>query len=465
MMHTPKEGQRASEEGKVRPEGGNQSGDRGAVPGSTPSAPRPNPARPSYLTIYNPDNFARTSPEAGSPQRSGIAFTGIPLENLAIAFLTCIALLTFFFPLVAMHAPIVGDQGISGYDVVSRISSFKDSLMPNHSAATPSQPTPGSADLPLSVRVAWLIPTLVLVAFVCALLSFVGSIRSHLSLVKKATMLGALSGIGAVIYVTIVNSDIHGWLQRSLDAGAKDLADNPFAGLFQGLGTALSNAFQVKPAGGLYVLAGCLVVSTFLAHVRLLSRFGTRFVAKEHDKQAHASYMGFAALLALTAAVFIVAHIVTSPNDRLGAQGQTHPASSAGPSQTSTRALSALEKQLRRAVGVQVIDKGFQKADYETVMHDGITIKCVFNNSSGRDIRGFRGTVVFNDVFGERVESIGLSYDKGLKAGEQKTWDGVIEFNPFIDADQKLRDTSLANLKVVWEPRTVLFVDGTKLGE
>src|SRR5207253_5861642 len=118
MSHTPEEVRRASEEGKVRPVGGNQSSDRGASPGSSPSVSPASPsARPSYLTIYNPDNFARTSPEAGSPQRSGIAFTGIPLENWTIAFLSCIALLTFFFPLVAIHAPVVGDQGISGYDV------------------------------------------------------------------------------------------------------------------------------------------------------------------------------------------------------------------------------------------------------------------------------------------------------------------------------------------------------------
>lgn len=121
--------------------------------------------------------------------------------------------------------------------------------------------------------------------------------------------------------------------------------------------------------------------------------------------------------------------------------------------------------QMLRAATVKVVSKGFEKADYQTVMHDGITVRFVIKNTSGKDIRGLRGTMVFKDIFGAEIKSFQLSYYEGLNAGEQKTWDGVVEYNSFVAEDQKLRDTPLGNLKVEWKPRVVLFADGTKLGQ
>jgi len=42
---------------------------------------------------------------------------------------------------------------------------------------------------------------------------------------------------------------------------------------------------------------------------------------------------------------------------------------------------------------------------------------------------------------------------------------GVIDYNEFEDEDQKLRDTALTNLQIEWQPQTILFAAGTKLGE
>ncbi len=83
--------------------------------------------------------------------------------------------------------------------------------------------------------------------------------------------------------------------------------------------------------------------------------------------------------------------------------------------------------QMLRAATVKVVSKGFEKADYQTVVHDGITVRFVIKNTSGKDIRGLRGTMVFKDIFGAEIKSFQLSYYEGLKAGEQKTWDGVVE--------------------------------------
>lgn len=121
-------------------------------------------------------------------------------------------------------------------------------------------------------------------------------------------------------------------------------------------------------------------------------------------------------------------------------------------------------EQMRRAVSVRIVSKGFAKADYRTGMHDRITVKFVFTNGSGKDIRGFRGTIVFRDISGVQIKSIQLSSYEGLKAGQQKTWDGVLDYDPFMAEDRKLRDTPIGNLKVEWNPQTILFANGTKLG-
>jgi hypothetical protein len=59
---------------------------------------------------------------------------------------------------------------------------------------------------------------------------------------------------------SIVNSDMH-WLANSLKLSAEDSKGNPFAGLAEGLGNMMMNAFQIKPGWGLYALLILLGIS------------------------------------------------------------------------------------------------------------------------------------------------------------------------------------------------------------
>ena len=74
-----------------------------------------------------------------------------------------------FFPLVAIHLPIVGDKGISGYDAVSKIFTFTKDLTPDLSSSGSTGSATTSVRLPLSLQLVWLIPALILVALACAL--------------------------------------------------------------------------------------------------------------------------------------------------------------------------------------------------------------------------------------------------------------------------------------------------------
>jgi len=126
----------------------------------------------------------------------------------------------------------------------------------------------------------------------------------------------------------------------------------------------------------------------------------------------------------------------------------------------------SLAAALRDYLTVTIYDKGFHKADiYSGEYEDYISSKFAFENRGQKDIRAFRGTVVFRDLFGQEIYSTGLAYDEGIRAGQKKNWAGSIKYNQFDDALVRLRSKDLPNLKVEWKPKTILFADGSALGD
>jgi uncharacterized protein YcfL len=123
-------------------------------------------------------------------------------------------------------------------------------------------------------------------------------------------------------------------------------------------------------------------------------------------------------------------------------------------------------KEIARYITVVPIKKSFTKADplNNGQYTDKINLVFIFENTSGKDIKAFKGETVFNDVFGENIRSINLTYDEGIKAGQRKEWYGEVEYNQFIAGQRKFRDTELANMKFEWHPKAIIFADGTKIG-
>lgn len=125
----------------------------------------------------------------------------------------------------------------------------------------------------------------------------------------------------------------------------------------------------------------------------------------------------------------------------------------------------ALTAQLRNAISLTVFDKGFQPSNpMGGSFQDYITLKCVYENKSDKDIRAFRGRVQFTDLFGKEIFMTNLTISDPIKAGEKATWSGSIKYNQFLANQQELRNAEMANMKIVWLPDSVLFADGTSLG-
>ncbi|MBY0360160.1 MAG: hypothetical protein K2W82_19310 [Candidatus Obscuribacterales bacterium] len=124
----------------------------------------------------------------------------------------------------------------------------------------------------------------------------------------------------------------------------------------------------------------------------------------------------------------------------------------------------ALRQNMRNSLSVTVYEKGFRDSDWQNgIYKDVITLKVAYENHSNKDIRGFKGTVVFNDLFGKLIAKSNLQEDEILPAGKAKKVALTIDYNQFLDTDTRLKTTELKNMNITWEPDTILFTDGTNI--
>lgn len=110
-------------------------------------------------------------------------------------------------------------------------------------------------------------------------------------------------------------------------------------------------------------------------------------------------------------------------------------------------------KKLNNDLTVAVYDKGFSKQEFQNYL----TIDLAYKNISKRNIRGFKGQLIFNDLFNDKIKAVNLTVDTPISAGDVLKENRTISFNQFDDDDKKLKNTDLKNLKVVWKPESILY--------
>jgi len=111
------------------------------------------------------------------------------------------------------------------------------------------------------------------------------------------------------------------------------------------------------------------------------------------------------------------------------------------------------------------------RADFQKIYK--VSMGFVIENKSNKDIKAFKGEIKFKDVFGEELGIMDLIYEEGVKAGQKKNW--YCEKNLLVGAPgglpdildlkrRKFRDTKLEKMEFKWEPKVIVFADGSKLG-
>ena len=256
-------------------------------------------------------------------------------ERWITGALLAVSLLTFFFPLASLQLPVLGNQDVSGYELVAKGKEFSQTLdavkSKELSAESPetSQLAPGDSEstvshssMPLSVQALPLIPVEIIISFGCALIALfccVGPFGS--SPAKAFSTLGSVAAIVALLHLSIANSDLHAWFREQMKADSSALANNPFAGLAQQIANLAVNSIKLKPGTGLYVLASTLSLASILLLSKVFSQSSTVYVIDpNHDhSNGNTKTFGIAALLIVIVAGIVV--LVHKPQTRTGFDG------------------------------------------------------------------------------------------------------------------------------------------------
>jgi hypothetical protein len=236
-------------------------------------------------------------------------------------FLT-VALLTFFFPLVTLQVPILGNQDISGYDFITKATEFNQSLdvlkskevgeqtseASEQVRSTPtSQMSPSSMSLP--VQTLPFVPIEIIASFACALIALCSCASPLREITKLICIFGSVAAAVSLLHLAIANSDLHTWLHQQMKTDSSMLTNNPFAGLSQQIGNLAVNSFQLKAGVGLYVFAASLLLATIVLQSRLLAATPgstPAIVVSDVQSDGTGRIFGFLALIVVFAGLVIM---------------------------------------------------------------------------------------------------------------------------------------------------------------
>jgi hypothetical protein len=121
---------------------------------------------------------------------------------------------------------------------------------------------------------------------------------------------------------------------------------------------------------------------------------------------------------------------------------------------------------MSKELTVNLTDKGFVPADPQNSKFFAyITVAVIITNNTSKDIRAFKGTMVFKTILGTDIHKVGFEYDQPLSAGKSATYKAAMKYNEFRERDVRLLNTNLADIKFDFVPVAILFTDGTHLGD
>jgi hypothetical protein len=125
----------------------------------------------------------------------------------------------------------------------------------------------------------------------------------------------------------------------------------------------------------------------------------------------------------------------------------------------------SVKRLLEPLLAVTVVKKTYlpRNADAEQY-EDYISLAFAYQNKGAKAIRAFQGDATFLDTFGDSIYSAHLKVDLRLIPGQTRREPArIVRVNPFRLAHQRLRDTPLDKMKLVWQSTDMVFSDGSRL--
>ena len=157
----------------------------------------------------------------------------------------------------------------------------------------------------------------------------------------------------------------------------------------------------------------------------------------------------------------IVSHGLASPQQFsatpvASAQG----AKSAPPEATAAPAAKNSGEAVRdQILDVTLLRKHYSKQDFQDHIFFDITFSA---KGLDKPARAIKGSLKFNDLFGEQKFGLRWTIEKPIAPGETYTEKGSgFNFNQFTESHQWVRNTEKENMKVTFRVDSILYEDGT----
>jgi hypothetical protein len=125
----------------------------------------------------------------------------------------------------------------------------------------------------------------------------------------------------------------------------------------------------------------------------------------------------------------------------------------------------SIKRLLDPLLAVSVVKKTFLPRDPASEQfEDYISLGFAYKNTGTKRIHAFQGDATFLDTFGDSIYSAHLKVDLPLAPRQSRREPArIVRVNPFRVAHQRLRDTPLEKMKLVWQTTDVVFDDGSRL--
>jgi hypothetical protein len=127
----------------------------------------------------------------------------------------------------------------------------------------------------------------------------------------------------------------------------------------------------------------------------------------------------------------------------------------------------AAMKPMREAITVTLVSKKIKPEHGFSgmVLDENLVVAFGYKNNTDKDIAGVKGNISVKDLFGDEISGFLISNDTTIRAGQTTTWTGSrsVKYALGGNKDRKLAELEDDKYKVVWEPRMIVFKDGTKL--
>ena len=141
-----------------------------------------------------------------------------------------------------------------------------------------------------------------------------------------------------------------------------------------------------------------------------------------------------------------------------GASAKSSPSSSSSSAKPKGEKKPAPNEQI---IVVTLEDKRFSKKKYGHGIYFNLAFTAV---GLEKPARAIKGSLVLNDLFGEKIMSIGWPLDDPMSPGEtRRERDTGFDYNQFKDEHQRIRDAKTENLTATYRVDSIIYEDGTRV--